>query len=351
MKLNHYTVEDFLSDQHFVDWVKGAGSREKHIYFDQWIKSNPKNLDALLLAREIILSLTHEALNPDQEDYDDVLSNIINAQKEPQTNRTYDKKKITTSFRTINPFWIRAAILLLLFIGSFILYKVNQTQRGAQVISQKEIIKENPKGQRSKIRLPDGSIVWLNAESEIRYLENFEGKTRLIELRGEAFFEVKKDTTRPFIVKSGSITTTALGTSFNIHAFDLEKEIEVALVHGKVEVEDTTTEVKLILLPGEMATGNNPEYNLKKSLFKYEDEILWKEGVIYFNNENLEGVMDKLSRWYNVEFKVINYPTQTWIYNGSFNNTSLEQILKRMSFTEDFGYEMNNKVITIKFKE
>ena len=159
---------------------------------------------------------------------------------------------------------------------------------------------------------------------------------------------MKHDTLHPFVVRSGPLTTTALGTAFNINAFDVQG-IEVSLVDGKVEVENTLSNMKVVLKPGEKAVGNSTNSELKKSAFDYDEMISWKDGIIFFTNANLKEVTTKLQRWYNVKINIVNYPADRWVYNGSFNNMSLSQVLERMSFTEDFEYEMNNKIVTLKF--
>lgn len=347
MKFSRYKVEDFLSDKDFIEWVKGGQSLEKHIYFSQWISSNPKNLDDAYLAREIILSLKPHSLTPDKEDYDEVLSAIISRHAKRNPAQPISNK--IRAFPRIDPVWIRAAIFLLLATFSVVLYKLNENPEKAKAIAYSEIVKENQKGQRSKLQLPDGSIVWLNAESQVRYQENFSADIRMVELKGEAFFEVEKDTQRPFVVKSGPLITTALGTAFNVNAYDIQNGIEVSLVHGKVEVKDADSDVKVILRPGEKAVGNSISQEVKKLLFNYEEEISWKDGIIFFDNADIEEVAGKLERWYNVKFEIVSYPAEKWIYNGSFDNMSLFQVLERMSFTERFTYEINNKIVTLKF--
>jgi ferric-dicitrate binding protein FerR (iron transport regulator) len=347
MKFNHYKLEDFLSDKDFIDWAKGGESLEGHIYFSQWINSRPENLNEALLAREIILSLKCDSLTPGQEDYNEVFSAIISHKYKENSTRQPSGK--TRYFVRINPAWIRVAVVLLAVTVIAVLFKLNESSKTPEPVTYSEVIRENPRGQRTRFQLPDGSAVWLNAESQVRYVENFGEGNRLLELKGEAFFEVKHDTLYPFVVKSGPLTTTALGTAFDVNAFDVQKGIEVSLVDGKVEVENTLSNRKVVLKPGEKAVGNSRNSELKKSAFHYDEMISWKDGIIFFTNADLEQVIARLERWYNVKISIINYPADQWAYNGSFNNMSLSQVLARMSFTEDFEYEMNNKNVTLKF--
>jgi transmembrane sensor len=333
MKYNDYELEDFLVDTDFNDWAKGEGG-EKAYFFNKWLDSDPKNKNVAYQAREILISLEHEALEPTQEEYDDVLLHVLQYKDNIQTRR-----------KDFAPYWRWAAIIIVSVTASLVLF----TQRDYwkkfrnQVTDANYVIKKNAKGQRSKISLPDGSIVFLNAESEIRYNNNFGKYSREIKLTGEAFFDVQKNEALPFVVMSGSVSTEALGTSFNIKSFD-SSAIEVSLVTGQVKV--SHEEKQIVLQPGEKLVTRHDAFAKEK--FDPSD-IGWKDGLIVFKSSSLSEVISTLERWYDVKFIIVNKPGDRWQYTGRFANTSLQQVMERMAYIENFEFTIDGNIVELKF--
>jgi transmembrane sensor len=212
------------------------------------------------------------------------------------------------------------------------------------------IEKQNLAGQKSKIYLPDGSIVWLNAESKISFPEKFADEKREIHLTGEAYFDVIKNADKPFIVKSGNVSTTVLGTEFNVRVFEDEPVMSVALESGKlkVEIEGNNATPALFLEPGEVIKYTKKEGMVLKDKFDREQFLSWKDGIIVFKDANLDEIFNTLARWYGVEF-AINKIEAEWTYTGSFDNETLENVLRSISYTKEFTYFINQKSITIQF--
>jgi ferric-dicitrate binding protein FerR (iron transport regulator) len=210
------------------------------------------------------------------------------------------------------------------------------------------ISKQTVKGEKRTVLLPDGTVVTLNAESRLRYGENF-GKApkREIYLEGEAFLEVAKNPHLPFQIHTGPITTTVLGTSFNIQAFDKE-EITISVVSGKVKVAGKNDPLQTVayLSPGEAA------YIKKDSIlgirkFDYPQVLSWKEGTLYFKNARFSDIITTLERWYGVEIRVQRKGIEDG-FSGAYTHKSLERVLEGMSFVLDFDYTINDRLITIK---
>src|SRR5690606_16871269 len=149
------------------------------------------------------------------------------------------------------------------------------------------IVKENPASERSRFTLPDGSLVWLNCTSSLRYLESFSGNERKVELVGEAFFEVMEDSLRPFIVYSGNLSTTALGTSFNVAAYPEKDMIEVALISGKVSINDHVRRDELMVLnPGMGMRYDRQTQKAIRETINADKVLAWKSGVLIFDGDN-----------------------------------------------------------------
>lgn len=155
-----------------------------------------------------------------------------------------------------------------------------------------------PRGRIFHLVLPDGSEVWLNAASSIRYPIAFTGAERVVELTGEAYFEIKQAATKPFRVKTGDHQEVrVLGTGFNVNAYTNEPEMATTLLHGSVQV--VSTQHKMILKPGQQAVMNNDAIRLQQA--DTSQVTAWKEGMFQFDNTNIQTVMNQLERWYDIE--------------------------------------------------
>jgi transmembrane sensor len=246
---------------------------------------------------------------------------------------------------------IAASIILTLGL-SFTMYYLNENfeEPIAQIA---EVEKINSSGQRSRIVLRDGTKVFLNAESRIRYSDKTYGlSSRNVFLEGEAYFEVAKNADLPFIVTTKNLSTIALGTSFNVRAFNDETSSQISLVEGKVSVakvsEDMSRSKPFLLLPEEEIYLNQGK--MLKRNFDKQQVVSWKEGVIYFNETDFNEATRVLERWYNVKFDIKKIKNNTGLKGtGTFKNESLENVLKALSYSLDFEFKIDNDIVTINF--
>ncbi|MEL1255935.1 FecR domain-containing protein [Flavobacterium sp. DGU38] len=168
-----------------------------------------------------------------------------------------------------------------------------------------------PNGRTFQIALPDGTKVWLNSKSSLKYPVEFTGDRRMVDLEGEAYFEVAKNPNSPFTVNTNSGNITVLGTHFNVNAYTEDQNFETTLVEGKVKVAETGKEDEAVILkPGQQARSGKT--SLKIAEVDPAIYTSWKDGKFYFENENLKSILTKMARWY--DFKV------------NFEQKSLEQI-------------------------
>jgi transmembrane sensor len=156
-----------------------------------------------------------------------------------------------------------------------------------------------PRGGQFRIILPDGSKVWLNAASSLRFPTAFTGKDREVQLTGEAYFEIARNPGQPFKVAVKGMMVQVLGTDFNIMAYDDEKNIQTTLLEGAVKVNKGTQAVQL--KPGQQAELNTTGSISVSDNVDIEGVVAWKNGYFHFNHESLEGVMRQVSRWYDAE--------------------------------------------------
>jgi len=263
------------------------------------------------------------------------------------SSQTVVRKSVFKSFG----FALRvAAIIVLAVLASISLQHTFPSDATVEQVAY--VTKSNPAGQKTTIFLEDGSKVMLNAASTLTYPEHFTPAERRLQLEGEAFFEVAKDAERPFTVVAHGMATTALGTSFNIRAYEDENNISIALATGKVKVESSETSAHAEvyqLLPGESLTYDIALEKYKKEPFDPKAQLAWKDGIIYFHEASFQHVIDKLSRWYGVSFAIENQPEQSWKYTGEFSKENLENVLLSISYAKQFDFKIDDNTVKIVF--
>lgn len=249
--------------------------------------------------------------------------------------------------------WLKAAaVFLLSAVIVFSIYKI----ANPDWFDRQELVfieKTTAKGQKSTITLSDGTIIRLNAGSKLKYPEQFSKSSREVFLSGEAFFTVRKDPKRPFIVKTGDLTTTVLGTSFNISAYQDESEIHVAVVSGKVSVtknnesEDENKDV-LILRPNEVASFNPAKEILAKEKKDISHLTDWTNGILRFRNMHFNEAAKELEKWYGVKVTVQGDKLDDCIIEGGYKELSLHKVLEALQFTFNirFEYTVDGVIIT-----
>lgn len=185
-----------------------------------------------------------------------------------------------------------------------------------------------PKGRQFSLLLPDGSKVWLNAASSLRYPTAFNGTERKVEVSGEAYFEIAKNASQPFrVAVQGAHVIEVLGTSFNVNAYTDEAQISTTLLEGSVRIGKT------VLQPGQQAQSSNGTITVKDHV-NTEQVLAWKNGVFDFNNKDLAEVMRQLARWYNIEVVYENGVPDKEFVGKLDRSLPLSAVLKAF---EDFG--------------
>lgn len=344
-------VEFFLTNPEFVRWVKEP-DRDLDTYWKNWIDANPERWEDLKSAREIVEGIHFEEIIPMAEIRDEVLAKILK-----ESNPV--EKKISTDFRRRQPLvnWINgigqiykvAAVLviaLLFYLPNFLnKNEVSESSSSSRVIL---VEKSTSHGEKLSITLPDGSRVWLNSGSKLEFPEKFSETERYMSISGEAYFEVKKDSLRPFRVESEGFVTTALGTSFNINTKN-NSLLKISLLTGKVIVDRNQETDKITLIPGQEFQFDKGGNEKRVKSFNLERAIAWKEGRIIFENASLPEVIMTLEEWYGVKFSLVNAENVKWEFSGEYQNQILDNILNSISYIEKFEYDINGKNVKLKF--
>lgn len=205
---------------------------------------------------------------------------------------------------------------------------------------------KTPRGAQYRLTLPDGTGVWLNAASELKYPTSFQDKERRVYLSGEGYFEIAANAQQPFVVSANGVDVNVLGTQFNIMAYTDEAFVKTTLLQGAVRV--SKEQETVILQPGQAAILNNARKDIQVQQTNTAEDVAWKNGYFVFNNENLESIMKKIVRYYDVE---VEYRTD--ISNKNFGGSvarfgSLTELLSTLELTGIVHFKIDgNKVIVM----
>jgi transmembrane sensor len=258
---------------------------------------------------------------------------------------------------------IAAAIIAFIFFRSPVNEPIAPAKTASNTISTKP-------GSKSKIELPDGTQVWLNADSKLEYNGDFSGKYREVTLSGEAYFDVVKDKSRPFIIHTSSVRIKVLGTAFNVRSYPADKTTETSLIRGSVEITmNSQPDKKVILKPNEKVVIDNAtavtdpakdppkKINSGEAMIvgnvhldkKYQEvyETMWVKNKLAFDETPFDYMIAEIERWYNVEIIVKNKSLSTNTYTVTFENKSLDEVLEGLQFAAHFQYQHKDGVVTI----
>ena len=199
-----------------------------------------------------------------------------------------------------------------------------------------------PRGGEFSLELADGTRVWLNAESRLRYPVAFKGKERKVEMEGEVYFEVAKNKEKPFIVTVNGVDIRVLGTSFNVSAY--QEEVVTTLVEGKVQLKKGNEQV--ILSPNQQAIWSDDEFRVKQ--VDARNYVLWKEGIFYFEDVDLETILDDMARWYNVNVFYMNPALKEMKFSVEIRRYGdINEILRRIGQTKRVKFEIKDRTINV----
>lgn len=199
-----------------------------------------------------------------------------------------------------------------------------------------------PRGGQYQLTLADGSKVWLNAESSIRFPTHFIGKERRVQITGEVYFEVAKNAAMPFMVEVGETEINVLGTHFNVNAYDI---VKTTLIEGSVLV--AREDARMVLKPGQQAqVTTSGKLDLLENA-DLNETLAWKNGLFQFNNADIETVMQQVARWYDVE--VIYEGKVTKLFGGSIpRDMSASNVFKALELTGGVHFKIEGKTIIVK---
>jgi ferric-dicitrate binding protein FerR (iron transport regulator) len=231
-----------------------------------------------------------------------------------------------------------AAVLFLPLLIASVWFYLAQEKKSA-IMSSVYQRTESPPGMRSSLVLPDGSKVWLNSGSSIRY-PVYPGSTREVYMEGEAYFEVAKDHHRPFKVHAGGVEIEVTGTKFNCQAYPEEQLVSTVLVEGTVTVGSEIGGRPLKMSAGELVGFSKTDGTMTRRVTDPEKHIAWKSGKLMFRDDPMDVVIAKLERWYNIDIQVVDKQIEQYAYTATFENETLEQVLRFLELSAPISYSV-----------
>jgi ferric-dicitrate binding protein FerR (iron transport regulator) len=363
----HITTTQMLHDQRI--WllislkISGEATKEELEELEVLLKQNPE-LAATVDDLQRLWKKSHKVVTEETEDAFARHAQRLNKIMSPVVIEPERKIKVKA---VLYKFWWAAAAACVFIIWFFARSSEGNPSKAIDnTVSTKA-------GYKASINLPDGSKVWLNGDSKITYAGDLKGKTREIFLSGEAFFDIAKDKTRPFIIHTRTINLKVLGTAFNVRSYENDKETETALVHGSIEVTLLSNpDKKIILKPGEklLVKNSSPFDSLskdKKAEVSDEDapiavlakmryygndssivETSWTKNRLVFYDERLDKIALNLERWFNVSVTIKDEQLKKGKYTATIEEgDKLNEVLEALKATEGFHYSINNKAVII----
>lgn len=253
------------------------------------------------------------------------------------------------------PVWktiTRIAAMLILLAGLSIgAYKLFINPKPGIPVQSNLVQKQNAKGVKSTIELADGSKIWLNADSKVQYPAVFNGNTREVYLNGEAFFDIAKNPSKPFIIHLSNGTVRVLGTSFNIKAYDNEPVVETSVATGKVafipRLKNNQKADTVFLMPNNKVVYRLDEEKIITAATVSEEDKAWTEGKMIFRAMLFGEIAVELERNFGKKAVFRNEEVKNYRLTGSFQNNTLAEILYYLSKTKSFSYTISDEEIVI----
>ena len=331
--------EQTISDELKYKFFRNQCTPEEHALVLQWMKSVSSKDKADFMDEHTGLIASGEINSYPQADLAfKQVEQKIHTRKIAQTRKLLYRRTMQV-----------AATLILLITGyySYMLFKATPVETSP--VTDEIAIKEQKTeyGQQSNIKLSDGTQIKLNAGTKITYPEMFANGKRELSLQGQAFFNVARDPERPFVINTGSLQVTVLGTSFDVNSFESDNTVSVTVLSGNVRVSIDNQDESVILGKNEQLVYNKKMNSYFKHPVNAGESIAWVQGILRFNNAPLTDVFRKLERWYNVDIHVSGNIEADCTVSGRHKNEGLESVLDALKFSHGVQYTYTDSEVEI----
>ncbi|WP_258105299.1 FecR family protein [Marinoscillum sp. MHG1-6] len=316
-------------------YINGELSEGEWKKLQGWLEEHPENKRAVFRLLAYSQNIAEET-----DHIREVIWNELNA------NFSQDKiKKPKSKGIQLWPLLRIAAVLLVVTGIGFALFQSMNSKTNKDLVMSK--VESTSPGQKKRATLPDGSKVVLNAGSKLMVHEFFVDGKREVTLEGEAFFDVVRDESKPFIIKAGAIEVEVLGTSFGVKSYQDDAGVAVSVASGKVKV--SGNDQHEIIEPGERVNYEKGTGMLMRDTFDQEKAFGWMSNLLVFSGERLPEVFKLLALYYGVD---ISYDKAEFSNNkgfsGKFNNANLKEVLEGLSYIYGFDYQIKDNAVKIK---
>lgn len=328
--------EDLVNDVSFREWVLSENSQH-HEFWENWIKDHPDKATEVKQAKKFILLSAQQV--------DELTTDEVNAEVEKFYQRIENPPaksfRITPALR-----WIAAAVLILGVASTLFFLLPNQK-------ASNWLTDSTQNGEQKVILLEDGTKVTLNVSTQLTYPEKFAKDKREVSIDGEAFFEVVRDESRPFIVKGGVLDVQVLGTTFNVSNYKEDDQVDVELISGAVMVKlsDSDSNGIVPLRVQEKFSFQKTPGNWSVDKITSEKQVDWKNGTLYFNNTPLDRIFREMERWFDTKIEIRNKTLLPMRFTGTFEGPTMESVLEGIGFILDFNYTIKEDKVVIEFTE
>lgn len=345
-------LEDYLSDDSFIRFCQG--DPDAIAQWEIYIQQHPEQSASIDAARKLYADLFTAIALADRDEQEALLLSRLCQESTPVIPISNTGKPSRPLLKLLK-FGVAAAVLIAVALWFY--------QYAQPLPARPDKFFLANYGERKNLQLPDGSVVFLNAGSEIRIPAEYGTETRDIYLEGEAFFDVKHQNNQPFIVHTAAMDIKALGTAFNVKAYRGEKKTETALVRGKIEVTlKQDNDRKVILHPNEKIrwekdqspanekannaantetfSGSSRVVPIAKTEFGDLKETAWTENKLVFENDELEEIAVQLERWYGIQVEFGDDATKHYRFTGTFERESLQMVLDVLKESKAFHYTL-----------
>lgn len=327
----------------FENWILESDDHEvlfnevKKIWHESSFASNLDYIDSAKAWKNVAIRTTGDSGNHKIQE--------LNTKKNISVKKPRNKLPVAASVTTI------AAILILGVLFLFHSLNNNNTPR----ISFHEV--HVPKGNRSFLKLPDGSQIWINSDSYIKYPDHFSSDKRKVLLEGEAYFDIAKNKELPFIVSTKGFQIKVLGTAFNVSSYATDDFYETTIIEGQVEVESQVLKQKgstekILLKPKQRLFFDKKQKKVVVDSVDVDIYTSWKEGIIHFQNQRFDHIAKKLGRVYNYNIYIEDEQLKSFRYTGKFNlNESIKSVMEVIALTTPIKLKINENEIFIQLKD
>lgn len=287
----------------------------------------------------IFLSVGISLLLTDKPQYEKVaLNNDVTPGGNKATLTLADGRTISLTEAASGELAVQSGVVVRKAADGQLVYEVAATNDATVPLTYNTIA--TPRGGQYQVVLPDGSEVWLNAASSLKYPASFSGlQERQVELTGEAYFEVAADKDKPFVVVSGQQSIEVLGTHFNVNAYRDEPATKTTLLGGSIRLHSEETEATYVLSPGQQAIKHGTSFQVVK--VDAQSAIAWKNGKFVFNGESLESILLKVARWYDVAIEFQDEQAKEIRFGGTMSRfENISKVLNKLEITGNVQFKM-----------